>query len=102
MNEVMEILGVKVSITNLPSACETISHWINSRAKTYVCITPVATIMECQKDKQYQAIVNNAGMATPDGMPLVWLGKMKGEKTIERTYGPDLMLSFCNLSEQKG
>lgn len=102
MNEVMEILGVKVNITNLSLAGETISDWIRCKQKTYVCIAPVSTIVDCQKDQQYRAIVNNAGMATPDGMPLVWLGKMRGEKIIERTYGPDLVLHLCNLSQEKG
>ena len=40
-------------------------------------------------------------MTTPDGMPLVWLGKLKGERDIKRTYGPDLMDRFCELSQEK-
>ena len=98
----MDILGVKVTITNLASACETISGWVHSRQKTYVCVAPVSTIVDCQRDMQYKEIVNNAGMTTPDGMPLVWLGKIRGEKVIERTYGPDLMLRLCQVSQEKG
>ncbi len=95
------ILGVKISISNIQSACGAIENWIFERKKTYVCIAPVATIVDCQGDEKYRGIINNAGMATPDGMPLVWLGRMKGYREIERTYGPDLFDAFLKLSQQK-
>lgn len=98
----IEILGVRVSAVNLSLASQAISHWIDQNIKTYVCIAPVATLVECQKDARYRAVVNNAGMVTPDGMPVVWLGKLGGNKVIARTYGPDLVLSFCALSQEKG
>jgi N-acetylglucosaminyldiphosphoundecaprenol N-acetyl-beta-D-mannosaminyltransferase len=100
--ESIDVLGVKISAVNLDFACQTIGQWIDFKQKTYVCVAPVSTIIDCQKDPQYRAIINNAGMTTPDGMPLVWLGKMRGEKAIARTYGPDLMLNLCNFSQQRG
>ena len=98
----MKVLGTKVSVTNLDKACDYIEDCIDQKHKTYICIAPVATIVDAQKDEKYQAIINNSGMTTPDGMPLVWLGRMKGERGIERTYGPDLMLKFCGLSQDRG
>jgi len=97
----INIFGVRVDATNLTSACQRIENWIEQKKKTYVCISPVATIVDCQKDAKYCEIVNNAGMVTPDGMPVVWMGKLKGNQTIQRTYGPDLMRDFCQLSQQK-
>ncbi|HBR15396.1 MAG TPA: glycosyltransferase [Candidatus Omnitrophica bacterium] len=98
----MDVLGVKVSVTNPQEALRTIAHWIETRQKTYVCIAPVSTIVDCQSDAEYLQIINGAGMTTPDGMPLVWLGKLKGIKSLERTYGPDLMVALCGLSQGKG
>ncbi len=46
--------------------------------------------------------VNGAGLATPDGMPLVWLGKWKSQLKVSRVYGPDLMLALCQLSVKGG
>ena len=100
-DEQINVLGIKVNVTNLPLACQKIERWIKSGTKTYVCVAPVATIVDSQKDPQYRDIVNSAGMVTPDGMPLVWLGKLSGWKRIERTYGPDLMLRLCDLSQGK-
>lgn len=98
----ISILGVRISVVNLVQACAFVEECIKHKQKTYVCVAPVSTIVDCQKDPQYSKIVNGAGMVTPDGMPVVWLGKLKGQKEIERTYGPDFMLSLCQLGEKKG
>jgi len=98
----INIFGIHVSSINLNSACEIIERWIENKQKVYVCIVPVSTIVSCQSDKKYLEIVNNADMVTPDGMPLVWLGRLKGNKNIQRTYGLDLMLALCKISQKKG
>ena len=100
--EFFNVCGVRISTINLDTACEKISRWINEGKKRYICVAPVSTIVECQRDPDYLNIVNQAGMVTPDGMPLVWLGRWGGDKRIKRTYGPDLMLSLCALSQSKG
>ena len=89
------ILGVKVSAVNLALACDIIGQWIKERRATYICVAPVSTIVDCQTNVGYRDIVNRAGMVTPDGMPLVWLGRLAGNKIIRRTYGPDLMRALC-------
>lgn len=96
------ILGVKITVTNIPQATATIGAWIKQRLRTYVCVAPVATIMDCQRDEAYRQVVNNAGMVTPDGMPVVWLGQRQGHDVLARTYGPDLMLSLCEHGQDYG
>ncbi len=78
MSDFLDILGVKIAATNLQLACQSIDRWIKERRKTYVCIAPASTIVDCRRDLEYRKVVNNAGMATPDGMPLVWLARMRG------------------------
>ena len=97
--ERIDILGVQISNTNLALACEAIGFWIKENVKTYVCVAPVSTIVDCQRNPAYRRIVNQAGMVTPDGMPVVWLGKLKGSKVIQRTYGPDLMMALSEWGE---
>jgi N-acetylglucosaminyldiphosphoundecaprenol N-acetyl-beta-D-mannosaminyltransferase len=41
-------------------------------------------------------------MVTPDGMPLVWLGKQAGHAHVDRVYGPDLMLAIMEKSQKEG
>lgn len=101
-NDVIDILGIKIHATNLTAACQVIENWIKDQVKTYVCVAPVSTIVDCQENAEYKSVVNDAGMTTPDGMPLVWLGKLRGNKLIQRTYGPDLMLQLCEFGQKKG
>lgn len=96
------ILGINFSAVNLPEACQYIEELLLQKAKTYVCVCPVSTIMAAQEDEEFRNIVNSADLVTTDGMPSVWIGKLKGYKSIGRVYGPDLMLKFCELSQAKG
>ena len=47
----------------------------------YVCVTGVHGVMESQDDPELRDIHNRAGLVTPDGMPLVWLSRLKGTRT---------------------
>ncbi|MBF0384956.1 MAG: WecB/TagA/CpsF family glycosyltransferase, partial [Candidatus Omnitrophica bacterium] len=97
-----ELLGVNVSATNLKETVVSVMEAIERKKKIYVCVCPVSTVIDCRDSADYRRIVNNADIVTPDGMPVVISGKIKGFKNISRTYGPDLMLDLCDLSQDKG
>jgi len=97
----VNILGVGISAINMASALKTINGWIERRESNYVCITGVHGVIESQRDEQMRKIHNSAGLVTPDGMPLVWISRLKGRPQVERVYGPDLMLAVCELSQIK-
>lgn len=92
------ILGVGVSAITMADALRTIDDWIRRREAHYICITGVHGVMESQRDEQIRQIHNEAGLVTPDGMPLVWLSRWQGFDRVSRVYGPDLMLACCTAS----
>jgi N-acetylglucosaminyldiphosphoundecaprenol N-acetyl-beta-D-mannosaminyltransferase len=96
MDSPLNILGVQVSVTDLDQAAAQIRRWISQKERTYVCVAAVASLIEAQDDIRFKEIINGAGMVTPDGMPLVWIGKRRGHRAIQRTYGPDLMAKICD------
>jgi N-acetylglucosaminyldiphosphoundecaprenol N-acetyl-beta-D-mannosaminyltransferase len=98
----VNVLGVGVSAINIPLAVQTIELWIEQRDPHYVCVTGVHGVMESQADQDLRAIHNRAGLVTPDGMPLVWVGRLKGQRQMTRVYGPDLMLALCERAAEKG
>ena len=91
----MNVLGVGVSAVDLPTAVSTIYYWIATGGRHYVCVSGVHGVMASQRDDTLRQIHNAAGMVTPDGMPLVWLGRRAGHHQMERVYGPDLLLACC-------
>ena len=97
-----EILGVGVSSVNLDDAVARIERWIGERSRNYVCVTGVHGVMECQRDQRLRSIHNDAGMVTPDGMPLVWFSRLTGRSHTQRVYGPDLMRKLTAVSNLRG
>jgi len=89
----VNILGVGVSAVNMDLALERIDSWIKAKERHYVCVCPVHSIMECRRSPEVRKIFNAAGMVTPDGMPVVWVSRLMGQKHVSRVYGPDLMLA---------
>jgi N-acetylglucosaminyldiphosphoundecaprenol N-acetyl-beta-D-mannosaminyltransferase len=92
------VLGVGVSPVSRAQAIAVIDGWIGAGDRQYVCVSGVHGVMESQRDPTLRAIHNGAGMVVPDGMPLVWLSRLRGFPQVERVYGPDLLLSCCRRS----
>ena len=98
MNKV-NVLGVGISVLNLPGALGEIAAAIRDRRKGYICVTGVHGVMEAQDDEAFRKILNHAFLCTPDGMPMVWMGKIRRHPEMRRVYGPDLMLDVCAWSQ---
>lgn len=101
-SERVNVLGVGIHILNLPVALERIAAAVRERRKGYICVTGVHGVMEAQTDAAFRRILNGAFLCTPDGMPMVWMGKINGHRDMRRVYGPDLMLEVCRWSETSG
>ncbi len=101
-NERVNVLGVGISVLNLRTALEAIASAVRERRKGYICVTGVHGVMEAQSDDGFKKILNGAFLCTPDGMPMVWAGKIAGHRKMSRVYGPDLMLDVCAWSQTNG
>jgi N-acetylglucosaminyldiphosphoundecaprenol N-acetyl-beta-D-mannosaminyltransferase len=102
MSDRVNVLGVGISALNIPLAVAAMGRAIGHRSKGYICVTGVHGVSEAQTNPQLREILNRAFLNTPDGMPMVWLGKRAGHAAMDRVYGPDLMLQACRVSEQTG
>jgi N-acetylglucosaminyldiphosphoundecaprenol N-acetyl-beta-D-mannosaminyltransferase len=96
-----QVLKVGISALTLSKAVSVIGQWIAERRRHYVNVCNVEVVLKAYDDPVLAEIVNKSGMATPDGMPLVWLGRRRG-LPVERVYGPDLMLALCEEGLKAG
>lgn len=96
------VLGVGVSAINMDMALQRIAHALETRTKGYICVTGVHGVSEAQRDAGLRAILNRALLNTPDGMPMVWVGRLQGHRHMARVYGPDLMLAVCEYTAKHG
>jgi N-acetylglucosaminyldiphosphoundecaprenol N-acetyl-beta-D-mannosaminyltransferase len=98
----VNVLGVGLSALNLELAVETVTRALEQKSKGYICVSGVHGVSEAQSDPALRAILNGSFLNTPDGMPMVWMGKLQGFAQMRRVYGPDLMLRMCELSNTRG
>jgi N-acetylglucosaminyldiphosphoundecaprenol N-acetyl-beta-D-mannosaminyltransferase len=100
--EKVNVLGVGISVLDQDRAREFLFDAVRNGKRGYVTITNVHSVSEAQRDPELRRILNNALLATPDGVPLVWMGRLQGHRSIRRVYGPDLVLNLCDHSRSSG
>tara|TARA_R100000365_G_C2748060_1_gene78766 strand:- start:5937 stop:6704 length:768 start_codon:yes stop_codon:yes gene_type:complete len=100
-SETYDILGVPISVTTLFDTARNVEKWSADDKGRFVCIRDVASLMTMIEDSALASVHHEAAMVTPDGMPLVMIGKLRG-LPVERTCGPDLIDLVCARSPQTG
>lgn len=96
-------LGVRVDAVQIPDVVKQMQHWIDGReACHWVAVTGMHGVMEAQHNSEFKAVLNGADLVVPDGMPLVWLARLRGLPLARRVYGPELMLTFCRETVSRG
>jgi N-acetylglucosaminyldiphosphoundecaprenol N-acetyl-beta-D-mannosaminyltransferase len=97
------VLGVRVDGVQIPDTIQIIESWIrDSDCSRYVAVTGMHGVSEAQRDPAFKTALCAANLIVPDGMPLVWLGRMRGFRNLKRrVYGPELMETFCRQTGDK-
>ena len=97
------VLGVRVDALQISETIARMEEWIRERRHGhYIAVTGMHGITEAQHDANFKRILNSADLVVPDGMPLVWLGRLRGISMRRRVYGPELMMTFCQETASKG
>ena len=86
-----DLIGVKVSVTNMKDSINYLLTNFDSARNNYICVSNVHTTVVSHEDDNYTSIQNNSFMTLPDGKPLSVIGRLKGYRTIRRVTGPDFM-----------
>lgn len=99
----INVIGTRVAVLNLDTAVQLICEWIaQGNSGHYVCVTDVHCIMQSYRRSEVRKAYNCADVCVPDGMPLSWVGWLRGHRAMGRVYGPDLMLRLLEVSATSG
>ena len=97
------VLGIRVSAIQIPQVVALMEQWIQrGEHGHYIAVTGMHGISEAQSNAEFGHILNDASLVVPDGMPLVWLGRLRGYGLKRRVYGPELMMEFCKATAHNG
>jgi len=55
-------------------------------------------LVEAHQDSTFKSILSSFYWNLPDGMPLVWWGRLKGHSTMGRCYGPDFFAAILQAT----
>jgi N-acetylglucosaminyldiphosphoundecaprenol N-acetyl-beta-D-mannosaminyltransferase len=98
----VNMLGVGVMPLNLTHTVETLEEWRVEGKRDYICCISVHGLVSAQRDPAVRSALNRAGLATEDGMPLVWWCRRAGFPQAARVCGPDLLEAMCARAVQRG
>jgi N-acetylglucosaminyldiphosphoundecaprenol N-acetyl-beta-D-mannosaminyltransferase len=100
MQPSFQVLGVRVDAVQVSDAVARLRSWIDDRRSIarFVAVTGMHGIAESRQNRQFRQVLNAADLVVPDGMPLVWLGRLKGYPLRQRVCGAELMEAFCRVS----
>jgi len=93
--------GISIFTGTYQQVIQKIGYWIDARRRAYICVTGAHGIVEAHNTPHVLKAHKEASLVVPDGVPLVWLGKVSGHPTSSRIYGPDLMHVICANAEKQ-
>jgi N-acetylglucosaminyldiphosphoundecaprenol N-acetyl-beta-D-mannosaminyltransferase len=102
-----KVLGVGVHAVQIPDVVAQMEYWISEqwtpsrRDCHFIAVANVHVLMEAQHDKSFRKILASAHLVVPDGMPLIWVGRLRGHSLRFRVYGPDLLMDFCRQTAKR-
>lgn len=95
-------LGIPLSVGTLQEHVALMREWGLARKSAYVCCVNVHMCMEAHRHPDFAEVIENADLATADGMPM--LRSMNGFNKLdqERVAGNDLMPAILAEAERAG
>lgn len=101
-NSRIKFLNTEVDNLNMQEAVEAIDNLIKRKRPSYVVTPNVDHIVKLENDIEFQEVYKDADLILTDGMPLIWISKMKGNPIKEKVSGSDLFPKVCELATKKG
>ena len=93
------VLGVLVDSLDLERALAGIADLLRRGQKGYVCALDVHGVLEARRNPEVAQAFAEAAMVTPDGTPMVWVGRLEGRRDIRAVTGPELMEQIFSRPE---
>ena len=100
--ERVNILGVNVTVTDLPGALSAVEAEKAALNGRYICVCNVHTTVMAHDDPAMLAAENGAALVLPDGGPLSVVQRRRGYVNAARVTGPDFMEAVLARSGKTG
>lgn len=98
----MQFLNTHIDNLTMDEAVSKIEQLIINKKPSYVVTPNVDHIVKLENDIEFQSVYKDADLILTDGMPLIWISKMKKNPIKEKVSGSDLFPKVCDLASKNG
>lgn len=98
----MKFLNTEVDNLSMEEAINEIDRLIQRRIPSYVVTPNVDHIVKLEHDEEFRQVYEEADLILTDGMPLIWISKLKKNPIKEKVSGSDLFPKVCDMASKKG
>lgn len=99
------VLDVPLYDKNIEAAVaellDELQYGVDDRASLCISATGAHGLVEASKDFNFKQILTQFHINLPDGMPAVWIGRLKGAKQMRRCYGPAFFEAMMRASAKQ-
>src|SRR3990172_6106315 len=99
----LRILGIAIFEGNLTDAVKaTVQTCVSGRDRgnLLVSASDAHCLVLAKRNRAFNEVLRSFYWNLPDGMPIVWTGRLLGSQTIGRCYGPDFFESVMSASAE--
>ncbi len=98
----IKILDIPIFPGDINQAVKIISGELNNdKDNRCISFTGAHGLVYGEKNKKFKETLNSFYLNLPDGMPGVWIGRLKGSGKIKRCYGPDFFSEMMKATAGK-
>jgi N-acetylglucosaminyldiphosphoundecaprenol N-acetyl-beta-D-mannosaminyltransferase len=98
----LSIMGVRINNISMGEALKSAEETIKKDEKLIIYTPNTEIIMMCQKDEDFLNIINKSDINVPDGVGLIYAGKIKNHPLKEKVAGYDLSMNLLKMAHEKG
>ena len=98
----VELGGILLDQVDLAAAVDRIAAFVRSGQPHHVVTVNLDFLSIANRNPEFEATLNGADLAVADGMPLVWLSRLRSERLEERVAGVELVMESCRMGAELG
>lgn len=94
--KIMQILNTKIDNITIPQTLQKIQEFLNSDKQHHISTINAEYILEAQKDKEFQEVINSSSLSVADGIGPIWAAKFLSLPTFRNKIlrYPQIVLQY--------
>jgi N-acetylglucosaminyldiphosphoundecaprenol N-acetyl-beta-D-mannosaminyltransferase len=94
----LDLFGILIDRVDLAGAVARIRAFLAAGTPHQIVTVNLDFLHQAERNATFRSTINDADLAVPDGMPLVWLSHIMGTPLATRVTGVDLVHASCQVA----